>query len=616
MVALAAALTPLLAAGAPGQDPARTAVPLPVRTDSSAVPYAVRRLADGVYAVPGDSGAGSEGRPNAGFVVTRAGVVLIDALGSPEQGERLRRSIARVSAAPVRWVILTHHHPDHHFGAIVFTRRGAKVIADPDRRTLASENGDSAFVAEWTRVVGERAMRGFAFADSPAVAVRRDTTLWIGGREIVLLRAPEAHTGADLAVWLPRDSVLFAGDLLVEDGVTLIADGGSRGMLAALGRLAALPARAVVPGHGAIGTDVGALLDRTRAYFDSARAAVREAVARGASMNAVLASMPPADPARPVARASRARRNAVRLYLEAERVAMGMDAADAAHAAPAPRLVSTDSLAALLARDSVTVVDARPDINLYLVGHLPGAAWLSSETLRSMRGGVPNLLLPAGSYATIFSRLGVRMDRPVVIYSAGESRDVDATYVAWILSGLGHPHVMVLDGGLAKWELESRPTTRRYPAAVPGDFVPATWAPERATLADVRGALGARGTVIVDARVRDQYVGDAGAQMRRGHIPGAVNHYWQDDLEKRQLALVWKPRATLRASYAAQGITPDRDVIVYCNGGLESSHVWFALRVLLGYPSVRVYDGSWTEWSGHEELPLERGPGAAAKGAH
>ena len=123
--------------------------------------YVARRLAEGVYAVLGDTGRGSEGRPNAGFIVTSEGVVVVDALASPQQGESLLAVIRRTTAQPVRWLILTHHHPDHHFGAIVFRRAGAKVIAHPERRVLASEGGEDAEVADWVRVVGLQAMHGF-----------------------------------------------------------------------------------------------------------------------------------------------------------------------------------------------------------------------------------------------------------------------------------------------------------------------------------------------------------------------------------------------------------------------------------------------------------------------
>ncbi len=275
----------------------------------------------------------------------------------------------------------------------------------------------------------------------------------------------------------------------------------------------------------------------------------------------------------------------------------------------APRLTSSGELAALFAqRDSdVTVIDVRDDYARYLESHIPRAVYLHVEELRAADRGVPNKLLGLVSYTALFSRLGLRPDRPVVIYSAGETRDIDATYLAWILEGLRHPSVYVLDGGFGKWSLENRTVTRRYPTVEPTAFAPAAFTPDRATLEDVRAALSARDVVIVDARNPDQYAGRAGAQFRRGHIPGAVNHFWQGDLAKVDFATVWRRSDELRASYAAQGITTEKTIIAYCNGGLESSHVYFALHNLLGYPRVRVYDGSFTEWAERLELPVKAG---------
>ena len=277
--------------------------------------------------------------------------------------------------------------------------------------------------------------------------------------------------------------------------------------------------------------------------------------------------------------------------------------------AQSPRLISTAELGSLLAqRDSnVSVIDVRDDFTRYLESHIPRAVYLHAEALRAAERGVPNKLLGLVSYAALFSRIGLRPDRPVVIYSAGETRDIDATYLAWILEGLGQPSVSVLDGGFGKWSLENRTVTRRYPVIEPTVFRPAAFAPDRATLDDVKASLTARDVVIVDARNPDQYAGRAGAQLRRGHIPGAVSHFWQGDLLQVDFATVWKSRDDLRASYAGQGITSDRTVIAYCNGGLESSHVYFALHNLLGYPRVRVYDGSFTEWAEQVELPVKTG---------
>jgi thiosulfate/3-mercaptopyruvate sulfurtransferase len=129
----------------------------------------------------------------------------------------------------------------------------------------------------------------------------------------------------------------------------------------------------------------------------------------------------------------------------------------------------------------------------------------------------------------------------------------------------------------------------------------------------VRAAVRGGKSLLVDARPPDQYAGTAGAQMRRGHIPGAINHYWQDDLMQEGFGRIWRPAAELRAAYAAQGITPDRDIIAYCNSATEASHVHFTLRYLLGYPKVRVYVGSWTEWAERTELPMETGEGKTGR---
>ncbi|MGH7525870.1 MAG: sulfurtransferase [Gemmatimonadales bacterium] len=272
-----------------------------------------------------------------------------------------------------------------------------------------------------------------------------------------------------------------------------------------------------------------------------------------------------------------------------------------------PGIVSTDELAAWQAERAVSVVDVRTDVFTYLKGHLPGAVYLHTETLRASQGGIPTQLLSGAAYADLFSRLGLSFDQPVVIYSAGETHNIDATFLAWILAGFGHPRVYVLDGGYFKWQLEHRPIVKHYPRIKAAKFPSTRFRPESATLAEVQRALKTGGALLVDARPPDQYAGEAGAQMRRGHIPGAISHYWQDDLTQAGFGHVWKTRQELRAAYAAQGITRDKSIIAYCNSATEASHVHFTLRYLLGYPRVRVYVGSWTEWAEREELPVEVG---------
>jgi glyoxylase-like metal-dependent hydrolase (beta-lactamase superfamily II) len=285
----------------------------------------LRELAPDVYAVLGDTGRGVEGRPNAGFVVTTDGVVVVDALASPRQGQQLLRTIRGVTDLPIAWLVLTHHHPDHHFGSVVLRRAGARVIAHPDRRSLASEGGEDALIADWVRVVGLDAMRGFEFADTPDRPVTTSDTLRVGGKIIVVTHPGPGHSPGDLLVWLPGEHVLFAGDVLVEDGVSMVVDGNSSQLLRVLDTVDGMNARVVVPGHGAIPARPADLVRRTREYLTGLQSEMRAAVEKGVPMRRATASLPAADSTRPVSLNSRRRRNAVRVYVEEERKYMGLE---------------------------------------------------------------------------------------------------------------------------------------------------------------------------------------------------------------------------------------------------------------------------------------------------
>lgn len=276
-----------------------------------------------------------------------------------------------------------------------------------------------------------------------------------------------------------------------------------------------------------------------------------------------------------------------------------------------PTLVTTQELDEMLAERAPTVIDLRSDLFEYLEGHVPGAVYLHYETLRATGDGVPADILDGEAYARLFSRLGIAKDRPVVIYGSGGPQNFNATFLAWILSGFQHPEVRLLDGGYQKWEAEGRAIARDYPEVDETEFPAEPFNPHVAPTRWVSWVVENAGTdrgrdmVLVDVRPVEQFEGRAGAQMRRGHIPGAVNHVWSSDLVSPEPDYkVWKTVDELRASYEAQGITSDKHVILYCNTGTEASHAYFALHNLLKYPNVDVYIPSWTDWSAREDLPI------------
>jgi len=287
--------------------------------------YPTRRLGAGVYAVLGDSGQGAEGRPNAGFVETAEGVVVVGGLASPAQGRAVLRTIRRITARPLRYLVLYAHHPDMMFGAIEFKRAGALIVAHPDKRVLAGEAGPDQMVADWDGVVGLQELLGFEYANTPDRPVTGSDTLRLGGRTIVVLHPGPAHSPGDLMLWLPRERVLFAGDILLEDGVSMVVDGKSAVLLQALDLIDSLHPRVVVPGHGRIDSDPTALTRITRSYLTALRDSMQAAVQRGTSMRKALDYLPPPDASRAVSLNSRQRRNAARVYREMERAALGVE---------------------------------------------------------------------------------------------------------------------------------------------------------------------------------------------------------------------------------------------------------------------------------------------------
>jgi thiosulfate/3-mercaptopyruvate sulfurtransferase len=267
----------------------------------------------------------------------------------------------------------------------------------------------------------------------------------------------------------------------------------------------------------------------------------------------------------------------------------------------APQLISTAQLAQRLNDPNLRIIDARGALAAYLQEHLPNALFLSTETLRLTRGGIPGQLLPPERLAEIFGAMGIGAENEVVVYSSAEDAFSAATYTALALLAIGHTRVAVLDGGIEKWKAENRPLSRAIPRFEPQTRTAQPNPELFRTLEWLQKYLDSPEPVqVLDARAPQQY--------QAGHIPTAQNLFLRDLLRSEGGYSVWRSPDEIRDKVRQLGIDPARPLVVYCNSGREASQVWFTLRALLGI-EAQVYDGSWVEWSALE-LPSEKGRAA------
>jgi thiosulfate/3-mercaptopyruvate sulfurtransferase len=243
------------------------------------------------------------------------------------------------------------------------------------------------------------------------------------------------------------------------------------------------------------------------------------------------------------------------------------------------------------------VLDMRPP-EAYAAGHVPGALHLDLWGL-SLTDTDP---APLNAFSWMIEHVlaihGVTASTPVVVYD--ENTGIRAARAFWFLEYFGHPSVRVLDGGFAAWTREHLPQTRDAHPPPKSEWTGSREARTLATWRDVYASIAQPSTTILDTRSDGEYCGTTVRAERGGAIPGAVHVEWTRNLTPEGR---YKPAEELQAMYEAAGVTKDREVITYCQGGYRAAHSYLALR-LLGY-RVRNYLGSWKEWGDRAELPLE-----------
>ena len=262
-------------------------------------------------------------------------------------------------------------------------------------------------------------------------------------------------------------------------------------------------------------------------------------------------------------------------------------------------LVTPQALSAALASGaSPTLLDLRP-AEQYAEGHLPGAVHLDLWGISLIDTDPAPLRAFLWIIEHLLAERGVSGDRPVVLYE--ETSGTRAARAFWFLEFFGHPDVRVLDGGVRAWTAAGLPLSHQHVAPTPTTWTGIRRTELLATWSDVHARLGDDDAAILDTRSDAEYDGTLVRAARGGAIPGAIHLEWKQSLGPDG---AFKPAAELNAMFARACVTPDREVVPYCQGGYRAAHSYLALR-LLGFPRVRNYLGSWKEWGDRTELPIE-----------
>ena len=271
-------------------------------------------------------------------------------------------------------------------------------------------------------------------------------------------------------------------------------------------------------------------------------------------------------------------------------------------------VVETSWVAERLNDPAIVIAEVDEDTSLYAQSHIPGAT--TFDWWKDLEDDLRRDVITGEAFARRLGQAGIGDGTTVVFY--GDKNNWFATYAYWLFRYNGHDSVRIMNGGRAKWLAEGRPVTTEAPARPARTHRPGDPRPEIRALRDqVLAAAAAGRTALVDVRSPREYAGEIiapdgypqeGAQ-RGGHVPGAANIPWASAVREDG---TFKSVEELKALYGGKGITPDREVIAYCRIGERSSHTWFVLTELLGYPNVKNYDGSWTEYGSIVGAPIER----------
>ncbi|GBC61159.1 sulfurtransferase [Desulfonema ishimotonii] len=268
-----------------------------------------------------------------------------------------------------------------------------------------------------------------------------------------------------------------------------------------------------------------------------------------------------------------------------------------------PGIVDTEWLNENLEKPEIKIIDLRSQPE-YNSGHIPGSLSLNLESFRGLVQGNPSCLLPQSMLSDHFSMMGISPDDMLVIVCTEKFQD--ATLIGMACERLQHERYAILRGGFPKWKTENRPQNTILPQVTPSKYpVPNQPDTFTAEAGDVLALIGKPRSIIIDVRPEDYFTGKKKDEARGGHIPGAINLPFSEDIEKFESFSAFKPVNDLENRYKKVSLDKATPIIVHCRTGHQASQTYFILVRLLGYTNIKWYDAGWTEWAAKQQLPVE-----------
>ena len=271
--------------------------------------------------------------------------------------------------------------------------------------------------------------------------------------------------------------------------------------------------------------------------------------------------------------------------------------------------VTTDWLEDQLAsEEDLRIIDGQPNVHDYIAGHIPTAIYFNENVLRVTKHGLPAVYAPEDLLQAAFQRIGVSKDSMIVVYSGkgafkGWGDGLEQSMLAYSFARFGLNSIFVLDGGIDKWKKEQKPLTQSFPRFQDSTFLVTPRLEYTVSMDEVKDLKQKDNVILLDARSANFYNGTEGPWIRNGHIPDAVNLPWKRFMDDANPYLL-KDIKQIKSILKDHDISKEKNIICSCGTGREATAEFVLLKWYLNYPNVKIYEGSYTEWTAYPSNPV------------